>query len=87
MEKKTNSMVNMRSAICLVLVGLYIVGMIFMIALSFRVGVILWVISTMGGIGLLYWVRTLEKRAEDAKAAAEGKFSEDEEGVSDDSCE
>lgn len=75
-----------RSVACLALVGCYIAGLIAMITFSFSTGLILWIISTLGGIGLLYWVRTMEKRAEDAKAAEANNKSGDK-GESGDSCE
>ncbi len=57
---------GIRAALSLILIGLYAVGLIAMMTFSFRAGLILWVISTLGGIGLLYWIRTVDKRAEDA---------------------
>lgn len=61
-----------RVALSLILVGLYAAGMIAMIASAFRVGLYLWVFSTVGGIGLLYWIRTMDKREADAEAVAKG---------------
>ena len=40
--------------------------------LPVSLGLILWVISTLGGIGLLYWMRTVTKRKEEAEKAAQG---------------
>ena len=64
---------QIRKVICLILVAMYLVGLVMMIAAAFQVGLILWVVSTLGGIVLLFWMRAMEKRAADAKAAAEGK--------------
>ena len=89
-NKRTEKLRAMRTALCLVLVGLYFIGIIAMITFSFQLGLILWVVSTLGGIGLLYWVRTMEKRAEDA-AKAEAKAvenaDENEAGADDEACE
>jgi hypothetical protein len=38
-----------------------------------QVALILWVVSTLGGIGLLYWMRTVTKRKEEAEKAAQGE--------------
>ena len=71
---------KVRIAVSLILVGLYAAGLVCMFTNAFRTGLILWVVSTLGGIGLLYWIRTMEQRAEDAKkreqAAAEGDRTE-----------
>ena len=71
---------RLRMALSLILVALYAVGLVCMFTNAFRTGLILWVISTLGGIGLLYWIRTMDKRAEDAQkreqAAAEDDKSE-----------
>lgn len=64
---------QIRKVICLILVGMYLVGLVMMIAAAFQMGLILWVVSTLGGIALLFWMRAMEKRAADAKAAAEGR--------------
>ena len=88
-DKKPEFLRTMRTALCLVLVGLYFIGIIAMFTFSFQLGLILWVGSTLGGIGLLYWVRTLEKRAEDAaKAEANARSAhENETGADDEACE
>ncbi len=62
MDKKTALIRRLRTATALILVGLYVLGLIAMVAFSFQAGLILWVISTLGGIGLLYWIRTVDKR-------------------------
>ena len=63
---------KIRAGLSLILVALYAVGLIAMLAGQFRLGLILWVISTLGGIGLLYWIREMNKRAEDAEKIAKG---------------
>ena len=47
-------------------------GLIAMIAFSFQLGLYRWIISTVGGLGLLYWIRTMDRRAEDAEKIARG---------------
>ena len=65
---------RVRAVVALVLVGLYIAGLVAMFAGNVSLASILWVVSTLGGIGLLYWLHTLKKREEDAaKASGEGR--------------
>ena len=64
---------RVRAVVALVLVGLYIAGLVAMFAGNVSLASILWVVSTLGGIGLLYWLHILRKRKEDAaKASGEG---------------
>lgn len=70
--EKTGMVRHVRVALSLILVGLYIAGLIAMIAFSFQLGLYLWIISTVGGLGLLYWIRTMDRRAEDAQKIARG---------------
>ena len=63
---------KLQTALSLLLIGLYAAGLVCMFADSFQLGLYLWVISTVGGIGLLYWIRTMKKRAEDAEKIARG---------------
>ena len=56
----------------LVLVALYILGLVAMLTGRVQLALILWVVSTLGGIGLLYWMRTVTRRKEEAKKAAQG---------------
>ena len=53
---------RLRAIVSLALVTCYVVGLIAMMTFSVQVGLILWVVSTLGGIGLLYWIHTVEKR-------------------------
>ena len=62
MDNKNGWVRHLRTAVSLILVGLYVLGLIAMMTFSFQTGLILWVVSTLGGIGLLYWIRTVEKR-------------------------
>lgn len=60
-----------RAVAALVLVALYVAGLIAMLASNVQLALILWVISTLGGIGLLYWIRQCRKDAE-AEAKPDG---------------
>ena len=62
----------LRTALSLFIVGLYVAGLIAMFAQNLQLGLWLWVISTAGGVGLLYWMRVMNKRAEDAEKIAKG---------------
>lgn len=64
MDKKPAWIRRLRAIVSLALVALYIVGLVAMMTFSFQTGLILWVVSTLGGIGLLYWIHTVEKREE-----------------------
>lgn len=61
-----------RSVLAILLVALYAAGLIAMFMGSVRAGLILWTVSTLGGIALLFWLRELKKRAEDAEKIARG---------------
>lgn len=69
MKNKSEFIKTIRVIVSLILIGCYFVGLIAMITFSFSAGLILWVISTVGGIGLLYCIRTLERRAAEAAEA------------------
>ena len=62
----------LRTSLSLIIVGLYLAGLIAMFAQNLQLGLWLWVISTAAGIGLLYWIRVMNKRAEDAEKIAKG---------------
>ena len=70
---------RLRAVAALVLVAMYIAGLVAMLASRVQLALILWVVSTLGGIGLLYWMRTVTRRREEAEKAARGE-SEPEEG-------
>lgn len=74
MDKWTAALRKLRAAVALTLVALYIAGLALMLAGQVRLASILWVVSTLGGIGLLYWMHTVTKRKEEAaKAESEAK--------------
>ena len=64
---------RLRAIAALVLVALYALGLVAMLTGRVQVALILWVVSTLGGIGLLYWMRTVTKRKEEADKAAQGE--------------
>lgn len=70
---------NARSILCIVLVVCYVVGMLYMLFGAFPIGLLLWVLSTVGGIAVLYSIRNAERKAAEAerlKKAAEGEDEE-----------
>jgi hypothetical protein len=48
-------------------------GLVAMLAGRVQLALILWVVSTLGGIGLLYWMRTVTRRREEAEREARGE--------------
>ena len=60
---------RLRAVAALILVALYILGLIAMLTFRVQLALILWVVSTLGGIGLLYWMRTVPRRKEEAEKA------------------
>lgn len=61
-----------RTVLSVLLIGMYIAGLIAMFARQARLGIYLWVISTLGGIGLLYWIHVMNRREEDAEKIRRG---------------
>ena len=59
-----------RAVAAIVLVALYAAGLAAMLASKVQLALILWVVSTLGGIGMLYWLRTAEKNREAQEKAA-----------------
>ena len=64
---------RLRAIAALILVALYILGLVAMLTSRVQLALILWVVSTLGGIGLLYWMRTVTKREEEAEKASQGE--------------
>jgi len=64
---------RLRAIAALALVALYALGLVAMMTGRVQLALILWVVSTLGGIGLLYWIRTVTKRKEEAEKAARGE--------------
>lgn len=63
---------TIRAALSILIIALYVAGLAAMFMGNARVGIDLWVISTLGGIGLLFWIHEMKKRAEDAEKIAKG---------------
>lgn len=62
MEKKNTGRSSLvRTLLSLALVACYFVGLIFMLTGLFFAGVVLWAVSTVGGIALLYYIRTTDR--------------------------
>ncbi len=93
MKNKAEFIKVLRTVISLILIGCYFVGLIAMLTFSFSTGLVLWVISTLGGVCLLYWIRSLERRAAETAEAeknAEAMKNDEnvtEEGDNDAACE
>ena len=69
MDNRAALINRLRSITALVLVALYIAGLIAMFMSQVQLGLILWVVSTLGGGGMLYWLHTQDKRREEAEKA------------------
>ncbi len=78
MDNRTALINKLRSITALLLVALYIAGLIAMFMSQVQLGLILWVVSMLGGGGMLYWLHTQKKREEEAaKAQAESENGKD----------
>ena len=70
MSTQKNALRMLRAVVALLLIAAYIAGLIAMLTSNVQLGLILWVVSTLGGIGMLYWLRTAEKNREAQEKAA-----------------
>lgn len=70
MKSQNNALRTLRAVVALLLVAAYVAGLIAMLTSNVQLGLILWVASTLGGIGLLYWLRTAEKNRQTDEAGA-----------------
>lgn len=61
-----------RTVLSLLITAMYAGGLVAMCMGNPRLGGDLWVISTLAGIGLLYWIHVMKKREEDAEKIAQG---------------
>ena len=78
MDDRNALLRRLRAIVALALVAMYILGLVAMMTGRVQLALILWVVSTLGGIGLLYWMRTVTRRKEEAeKAAQNGKTPEE----------
>ncbi len=69
MDRRAALVKRIRAVVALLLVAMYAAGLVAMLASNVRLASILWVVSTLGGIGLLYWLHIQKKREEDAGKA------------------
>lgn len=72
MDKRDAVVRRVRAIVALMLVVLYIAGLIAMFVSSVQLGLILWVVSTLGGVGLLYWIHTMNERRQNNVQADDG---------------
>ena len=78
MDNRSALFRRLRAIAALVLVALYILGLAAMLTGRVQLALILWVVSTLGGIGLLYWMRTVTRRKEEAEREARGEKAQEE---------
>lgn len=69
---------KVRAVAGLGMIACYLAGLVVMLAGQFSLGMLLWVISTLGGIGILYYGRQMEKREEARRAAERGEAPREE---------
>ena len=62
----------LRVLLSVILVGMYFAGLIALCMRRAELGVNLWVISTAGSLGLLYWIHVMKRRAEDRERIERG---------------
>lgn len=73
MQDRSGLFRMLRAIAAMILVLLYILGLVAMMTGRVQQALILWVVSTLGGIALLYWMRTVTRRKEDAEREARGE--------------
>ena len=71
MNTQKNALRMLRAVVALLLIAAYIAGLIAMLTSNVQLGLILWVVSTLGGIGLLYWLKQAKKDADSDGEAGE----------------
>lgn len=64
---------NKRTIVCLVLTVMYALGLVLMLAKQMDLGLLLWGVSTVGGMGVLYYINKKEKAAKQAAEQEEGE--------------
>lgn len=62
----------LRTALSVILVGMYVAGLVAMFMQRTAVGITLWGISTLGGVGLLWWIHTMDRREADRARIKQG---------------
>lgn len=73
MDDRSGLFRRLRAIAAMILVLLYILGLVAMMTGRVQLALILWVVSTLGGIALLYWMRTVTRRKEEAEREARGE--------------
>ena len=73
MDSQKSALRALRSAVSILLVAMYVAGLVAMLPSRVQLGLILWVVSTLGGIGLLYWIKTRDKNRKAQEEAARDK--------------
>ena len=73
MDSQKSALRALRSTVSLLLVAMYVAGLVAMLTSRVQLGLILWVVSTLGGIGLLYWIKTRDKNRKAQEEAARDK--------------
>lgn len=63
---------NARTLACLVLTVMYFIGLVLMLAGSLQTGMLLWGVSTVAGMGVLYYIKKQEKAAQEAAEEEKG---------------
>lgn len=67
---------GLRVGVGLTLAACYLTGLALMFMAQMGAGLLLWVISTVGGGGFLYYLRQRERRLRQASQARKGKEQE-----------
>ena len=65
--KSKNTLTSPRSLLCIGLVICYAAGMVCMLLDAFPIGLMLWAISTVGGLGALHWIRVSEEKTQESE--------------------
>jgi len=70
-KNRINQLKSMKNIMCIVLVILYAAGLLCMFLNNFPAGFLLFTVSTLGGMGMLYYMKKLEEKAALEKMMAE----------------
>lgn len=57
---------NAKTVACLVLTVMYFAGLVLMLCGNMQAGGLLWAVSTVSGMGVLYYIKKQEKAAQEA---------------------
>ncbi len=70
-KNRINQLKSLKNIVCIVLVIFYIAGMLCMFLNNFPLGFPLFTLSTLGGMGVLYYIKRQEEKAALEKLAKE----------------